>query len=107
MGLDIFENPVLIYSILIVGGVLNFISLPSGISNIVKKVLGAVWIVTAVYATYSLFSEGFKKMGAANATTQTSIQWWIILIIFSIVMVGFAIHGYYGVTGEYDEASEK
>jgi len=103
MGLNIFENPTLIYSIIIVGGVMNFISLPTAISNIVKKTFGLVWILTSVYATYSLFTEWFKKMGAANATAQTAIQWWIILIIFSIVMVGFAIHGYYSVTGEYDD----
>ena len=102
MSLNIIDNPALVYTILILGGIANFVTFPDGIASIIKKVFGAAWMATALYATFSLFTEGFKKMSAPNATAQTSIQWWIILIIFSIVMVGFFIHGYYSLRGEYD-----
>ena len=103
--LDIVNNSTFIYALVGLTMVANLITIPVGIKNIIKRGLGAGALLLAVFAEYTLFSEGMKKMGAATgaAATQTSIQWSIILIIFTIVMVGFAIYGYYAVTGEYNE----
>jgi hypothetical protein len=101
--MDFINNTALVYGVVAVCMLFNFISIPANIGNIIKRALGAIWIVAALLCEYTLFSEGMKKMSAATgaAGTQTVIQWSIILIIFTIVMIGLAIHGYYGVKGEY------
>ena len=106
--MDFINNTSLVYGIVAVCMVVNFIKIPASIGNIIKRIMGAIWMVAAVVCEYTLFSEGMKKMSAATgaAGTQTTIQWSIILIIFTIVMVGFMIHGYYGVKGEYATAEE-
>lgn len=105
--LNLVENQTFIIALLVVGAIANFLAIPTGINNLIKRGLGAAWILLAVYAEFRLFAEGWKKMSAATgaAATQTVAQWIIILIIFTVVMVGFAIHGYYGVTGQYDDAA--
>lgn len=103
--LELVNNQGFVYGLVAVTMLANLVSIPEAIKNIIKRVLGFAALIMAAYAEYALFSEGMKKMGAATgaAGTQTVIQWSIILIIFTIVMVGFAIYGYYAVTGEYAE----
>ena len=100
---NLLENHAMIYGIIAVCVLFNFISLPDGVSGIVKKALGVLSMILAVYATYSFISVGMGKMGAANATNIVITQWMILILIFTPVMVGLFIHGYYGVKGYYDK----
>jgi len=97
------NNSVLIYALIAICVVFNFVSLPDGVSGLMKKLLGVLSIILALYATYGFISEGIKRMGAANATPIIDTQWIILIVIFTPVMIGLAIHGYYGVKGEYDQ----
>ena len=101
--LDIFDNQMFIYGIIAVALIVALIKLPDNIGNLIKKALGGLWIITAIYATFKLYEQGNLKMWATQALT---IQWSIILIIFTIVMIGFAIFGYYGLTGAYDASDQ-
>ena len=104
-NMDLVNNSTFVYALVGITMVANLITIPVNIKNIIKRILGGGALLLAVFTEYTLFSEGMKKMSAATgaAATQTTIQWSIILIIFTIVMVGFAIYGYYAVTGEYSE----
>ncbi|MEY4938074.1 MAG: hypothetical protein RIS64_4435 [Bacteroidota bacterium] len=85
---------------------LNFVTMPANINNLVKKALGVCWILLAPYAAYAFISAGLAKMNAPTATTAINTQWTILIGIFLPIMVALAIHGYYSVMGEYDAAEE-
>jgi hypothetical protein len=93
-------------AIAVICGILNFITIPAGINNLIKKVLGVVWIGLAPYAAYQFIKAGLEKMNAPMATTPIVTQWCILIGIFLPIMAGLAIHGYYSVMGEYDAAEE-
>ncbi len=101
--LDIFDNQMFIYGLVTVSLIIALVKLPDGIGNLTKKALGGLWIITALYATFKLYEQANIKMWVNDST---KIQWSIILIIFTIVMVGFAIFGYYGLTGAYDNSDQ-
>ncbi len=100
--LDIFDNQMFIYALVGVSLIVALITLPANIGNLVKKAFGGLWIVTAIFGFYTLYTELMKKMTTPAAT----MQWSIILVVFSIVLVGFAIFGYYGLTGAYDNSDQ-
>lgn len=51
-----------------------------------------------------LVSQAIQKIGSATALTRSNLtlQWVIILTIFTPICIGFFIFGYYGLKGEYD-----
>ena len=50
-----------------------------------------------------LASQAFQKIGAASTLTKSNVtlQWVIILTIFTPICIGFFIFGYYAYKGEY------
>ena len=50
-----------------------------------------------------LASQAFQKIGAATTLTKSNVtlQWVIILTIFTPICIGFFIFGYYAFKGEY------
>lgn len=76
--------------------------------NSIKKILGLVWMVLAPSMIYFLASQAIAKIGAATEVTRANVtlQWAIILIIFTPICVGFFIFGYYAIKGEYDHLPE-
>lgn len=49
--------------------------------------------------------QAFQKITSANDLTRSNVtlQWIIILTIFTPICVGFFIFGYYAFKGEYDQ----
>ena len=76
--------------------------------NLIKKILGVVWMVLAPMIILFLASQAFQKISAASALAKSNVvlQWTIILAIFSPICVGFFIFGYYGLKGEYAHLPE-
>lgn len=73
--------------------------------NILKRVLGVVWIIMGPVIILFLFMQATEKIAAAAAgiaRTNTTLQWSIIIIIFIPICAGLMIFGYYGLKGEYD-----
>jgi hypothetical protein len=76
--------------------------------NTIKKVLGLVWMALSPAIIWFLASQAIQKIGAATELTKSNVtlQWVIILTIFTPICVGFFIFGYYGIKGEYDRLPE-
>lgn len=76
--------------------------------NTIKKVLGLVWMALSPAIIWFLASQALQKIGAATELTKSNVtlQWVIILTIFTPICVGFFIFGYYGIKGEYDRLPE-
>jgi hypothetical protein len=55
-----------------------------------------------------LASQAIQKIGAATELTKSNVtlQWVIILTIFTPICIGFFIFGFYGLKGEYDRLPE-
>jgi len=77
--------------------------------NTIKKILGLVWMILSPSIIYFLATQASAKIGAATEATKANVtlQWAIILIIFTPICVGFFIFGYYAIKGEYDHLPER
>ena len=76
--------------------------------NIIKRLLGYVWMIIAPSIICFLVYEAMVKIAAASEATKSNVvlQWIIILTIFTPICIGFFIFGYYGIKGEYDHLPE-
>ncbi|MCX8481679.1 MAG: hypothetical protein ORN58_07155 [Sediminibacterium sp.] len=72
--------------------------------NIIKRLLGIVWIALSPYIIYQMFLKAIEKISAAAPAVKTNVtlQWSIILFIFIPCCIGLIIFGWYAVKGEYD-----
>ncbi len=67
----------------------------------VKRILGIVWVLLAVAATYfCVFVFGIPKVSSGK---QEDLVFGIIIlfILTPIIVGGLAVFGYYALTGEY------
>ena len=71
--------------------------------NTIKKILGLVWMFLAPAIIWFLASQALQKIAAATTLTKSNVtlQWVIILAIFTPICIGFFIFGYYAFKGEY------
>ena len=71
--------------------------------NTIKKILGLVWMFLAPAIIWFLASQAIQKIAAATTLTKSNVtlQWVIIMTIFTPICVGFFIFGYYAFKGEY------
>ncbi len=76
--------------------------------NIIKKLLGYVWMIMAPAIIIFLVYQAFVKIGAASeaAKANTILQWVIILLIFLPITIGFFIFGKYASQNAYDHLPE-
>jgi hypothetical protein len=72
--------------------------------NAIKKFSGIVWIVLAFAAIWFLFSRAGAELSAANVKPDKKIFWYSILPVYTPLMLGLALFGYYALKGEYDRA---
>ena len=71
--------------------------------NTIKKILGLVWMFLAPAIIWFLASQAIQKIASATSITKSNVtlQWVIIMTIFTPICVGFFIFGYYAFKGEY------
>ena len=77
--------------------------------NALKKFLGVVWMLLGPVIIIFLFMQAMDKIAAAAegiARTNTTLQWFIIILIFIPICAGLVIFGYYAWKGEYDHLPE-
>jgi ABC-type polysaccharide/polyol phosphate export permease len=92
--------------------------------NNLKKYLGLVWLLLAP-ATLIIFILQIKKvLDIANAKiaaetnpiqleilktdkANSLLQWGILLLVFSIIIIGFFIFGRYALSGAYSQKEEE
>ncbi|NBV09851.1 MAG: hypothetical protein EBS04_00095 [Chitinophagia bacterium] len=73
--------------------------------NTIKKILGLVWMFLAPAIIWFLASQAIQKIAGATTLTRSNVtlQWVIILTIFTPICIGFFIFGFYAFKGEYDQ----
>ncbi len=73
--------------------------------NTIKRFAGLLWIALAFAAILFLFSRATAELTAANVTPDKKIFWYTILPVYTPLMLGLALFGYYALKGEYDRIS--
>ena len=74
-----------------------------------KKSLGIVWIILGPAAMIFMAWQAWEKIGIAKPgidTTNTALQWGIILLIFIPIAIGLVIFGKYAFAGEYEKLND-
>ncbi|HEY6902045.1 MAG TPA: hypothetical protein VI233_15420 [Puia sp.] len=69
--------------------------------NIVRRILGIVWIIMGPVILYWLIRTGVAEI-AKKPIIDTKIQWGVFIGIFIPIVVGLVLFGYYSLKGEYD-----
>lgn len=69
--------------------------------NLLKKFAGVLCIVLGVVAIVLMVMQAGKEI-AKNPVLDTKMFWYIIIPIFSPIMLGLCLFGWYGLKGEYD-----
>lgn len=77
--------------------------------NTLKKYLGVIWIALGPLSMIFMAWQAWDKISLAKAgieTTNTALQWGIILLIFIPIAIGLVIFGKYALAEEYDQLPE-
>jgi len=76
--------------------------------NVIKRLLGFVWMAMAPLLIGFLVWQASDKIGKATEATRSNVtlQWAIILFIFTPICIGLLIFGYYSIKGLYDHLPE-
>ena len=74
--------------------------------NTIKRLSGIVWIVLAFAAIWFLFSRAGAELSAANVKPDKKIFWYSILPVYTPLMLGLALFGYYALKGDYDKLED-
>lgn len=70
--------------------------------NTLKRLAGIVWIVLAFAAIWFLFSRAVSELGSGAVTPDKKIFWYTILPVYTPLMLGLALFGYFALKGGYD-----
>ncbi|RZK56631.1 MAG: hypothetical protein EOO87_04990 [Pedobacter sp.] len=73
-----------------------------------KKYLGIIWILLGPVAMVFMAWQAWDKIALAKPgieTTNTALQWGIILLIFMPIAIGLVIFGRYALAGEYKKTA--
>ena len=76
--------------------------------NAIKKILGYVWMLLAPAIICFLIYQAVEKITAAASINKANVtlQWVIILLVFTPICVGFFIFGKYASSNEYEHLPE-
>jgi hypothetical protein len=73
--------------------------------NSLKRISGIIWMVLGVLAIYLLVRQAGIEFGK-NPALDTRIFWYTIIPVFSPIMIGLCLFGYYCLKGEYDRLAD-
>jgi hypothetical protein len=75
--------------------------------NILKKYAGFLWISLGFVAIYLMLHQSnveiTKAVADNKAVLDTKMFWYIIIPIFTPIVAGLCIFGWYSIKGEYDK----
>jgi hypothetical protein len=74
--------------------------------NAIKKFSGILWIALALAAIWFLFNRAGAELSAATVKPDKKIFWYSILPVYTPLMLGLALFGWYALKGEYDRIPE-
>lgn len=74
--------------------------------NSLKRISGFLWIFLGAAAIYLMATQAGIEIPAAveagKAVLDTKIFWYIIIPVFTPIMLGLCLFGWYAWKGEYD-----
>jgi hypothetical protein len=73
--------------------------------NMIKRILGVVWILMGPLAIYFLIRTAMHEI-AKKPVIDTKIQWGVFIIVFIPIAIGMIIFGLYALKGEYERLPE-
>jgi len=73
--------------------------------NLVKRIMGVIWIVLGPLAVYYLIKTAANEI-AKKPLIDTKIQWGVFIVVFIPIAIGLVIFGYYALKGDYDHLPE-
>lgn len=74
--------------------------------NLLKRVTGLFWIIIAIAVLVFMMSrpgieiEHAKTLG--KPLLEIQMFWWVVLPIFTPILIGLGLFGWYAWKGEYD-----
>jgi hypothetical protein len=72
--------------------------------NTIKKYLGLVWILLAIFAFIKLINAAYNNISShGNLDINKPLPWIIIITIFTPIVIGMILFGWYAFTNEYNE----
>jgi len=71
--------------------------------NRLKQYSGIFWIALAVFGVYLMVHQATIEFGKKPAL-DTRIFWYTIIPIFTPIMFGLGLFGYYCLKGEYNQS---
>ncbi len=69
--------------------------------NATKRFAGFVWMLLAFFGIYIMVRQAGIEFGESPAL-DTRIFWYTIIPIFTPIMLGLGLFGYYCIKGEYN-----
>ena len=69
--------------------------------NNIKRITGILWIAMGLAAIYFMVSHASTEI-AKKPILDTKMFWYIIIPIFTPIMLGLCLFGWYAIKGEYD-----
>lgn len=73
--------------------------------NMIKRILGVVWILMGPLAIYFLIRTAMHEI-AKKPVIDTKIQWGVFIVVFIPIAIGIMIFGLYALKGEYEQLPE-
>ncbi|MDX2282236.1 MAG: DUF6814 family protein [Saprospiraceae bacterium] len=71
-----------------------------------KRISGFLWVALGLLVVYLMFSQAGTEIATAvknnKAVLDTQMFWYIIIPIFTPIMLGLCLFGWYAWKGEYD-----
>ena len=74
--------------------------------NQLKKIMGILWMLIAPLVIYILVSGAISNIGHGTKDINKPVTWIIIISIFTPIVIGLFIFGYYALKGEYEQLPE-
>ncbi len=85
-----------------VGAVCLLIGMTYFFKNRLRRVAGILWMLVAVLMVVGLFVLAIREL-TVHATIDNKMFWYVILPIFTPIMAGLGLFGWYAWQGAYDE----
>ncbi|MBL7797647.1 MAG: hypothetical protein JNJ90_14210 [Saprospiraceae bacterium] len=74
--------------------------------NALKRLSGFIWIILGLVAIYLMFKQAGAEIAEARAGIRplldTQMFWYVIIPIFTPIMLGLCLFGWFAWKGEYD-----
>lgn len=75
--------------------------------NVFKRILGIVWLISGPVVIYFLVSGAISNIDSnGKKDINNPVIWIIIIAIFTPIVIGLMIFGWYAWKGEYDHLPE-